>query len=52
MYTVAINKNEIVDSTISNYIDNNKIDLLCVNWNFTEQTLAQKIITKTQFKKV
>lgn len=48
MVFYEFDKNEIVDSTISNYIDNNKIDLLCVNWNFTEQTLAQKIITKTE----
>ena len=41
-------KNDIVDSTISNYIQKNKIDLMCVKWNDPDQSLTKKIIIKTE----
>jgi len=48
MVFYEFDKNDIVDSTISNYIQKNKIDLMCVKWNDPDQSLTKKIIIKTE----
>ena len=48
MVFYEFDKNDIVDSTISNYIQKNKIDLMCVKWNYPDQSLTKKIIIKTE----
>ena len=48
MVFYEFDKNDIVDSTISNYIQKNKIDLMCVKWNDPDQSLTKKIIIKSK----